>query len=169
MVPLGLNAAGAVRVGQAVGRRDRDGVRRAGWTALALGAGFTASAAVLFLVAGRTLIAAFSQDAAVLAIGPPLLAVAGLCLIFDGTQGISTGILRGLGDTRTPMLANLAGHWLVGLPLGYTACFVWGWGVRGLWLGLAAGLTVVGAALLFTWRRRAAATLPAPEEFPRAG
>jgi MATE family multidrug resistance protein len=169
MVPLGLNAAGAVRVGQAVGRRDREGVRRAGWTALALGAGFTASSAVVFLMAGQTLIAAFSQDAAVLAIGPPLLAVAGVCLIFDGTQGISTGILRGLGDTRTPMMANLAGHWLVGLPLGYTACFVWGWGVRGLWLGLAAGLTAVGAALLFTWHRRAAAALPAAQEFPRAG
>jgi MATE family multidrug resistance protein len=169
MVPLGLNAAGAVRVGQAVGRRDRDGVRRSGWTALGLGAGFTASAAVVFLVAGRALIGAFSQDAAVLAIGPPLLAVAGLCLIFDGTQGISTGILRGLGDTRTPMLVNLAGHWLVGLPLGYTACFVWGWGVRGLWLGLAAGLTAVGAALLFTWHRRSAAALPAAQEFPRAG
>jgi MATE family multidrug resistance protein len=123
----------------------------------------------VFLMAGETLIAAFSQDAAVLAIGPPLLAVAGVCLIFDGTQGISTGILRGLGDTRTPMMANLLGHWLVGLPLGYTACFVWGWGVRGLWMGLAAGLTAVGAALLFTWRRRAAAALPVAQEFPRAG
>ena len=169
MVPLGLNAAGAVRVGQAVGRRDRDGVRRAGWTALALGAGATATAAVVFLLAGRPLIGAFSHDAAVLAIGPPLLAIAGICLIFDGTQGISTGILRGLGDTRTPMLANLAGHWLVGLPLGYTACFVWGWGVRGLWMGLAAGLTAVGATLLFSWRRRSAAALPAAQESPRAG
>ena len=163
MVPLGLNAAGAVRVGQAVGRRDRDGVRRAGWTALALGAAFTATAAVVFLLAGRPLIGAFSDDATVIAIGPPLLAIAGVCLMFDGTQGISTGILRGLGDTRTPMLANLAGHWLVGLPLGYTACFVWGLGVRGLWLGLAAGLTAVGAALLVAWHRRAAGPLPAPQ------
>ena len=161
MVPLGLNAAGAVRVGQAVGRRDRDGVWRSGWTALALGAAFTASSAVVFLVAGRPLIAAFSRDATVLAIGPPLLAIAGVCLMFDGTQGISTGILRGLGDTRTPMIANFAGHWLVGLPLGYAACFWWGWGVQGLWLGLAAGLTGIGLVLLATWSRRVRRALPA--------
>jgi MATE family multidrug resistance protein len=162
MVPLGLNAAGAVRVGQAVGRRDRDGAWRAGWTALALGAAFTASSAVAFLAAGRPLIAAFSRDATVLDIGPPLLAIAGVCLMFDGTQGISTGILRGLGDTRTPMIANFAGHWLVGLPLGYAACFWWGWGVQGLWLGLAAGLTGVGVALLVTWNHRVRRALPAP-------
>jgi MATE family multidrug resistance protein len=155
MVPLGLNAAGAVRVGQAVGRHDPEGVWRAGWTALALGACFTAVSALLFLVAGRPLIAAFSRDATVLAIGPSLLAVAGVCLIFDGTQGISTGILRGLGETRIPMLTNLAGHWFVGLPLGYAACFWWGWGVQGLWLGLATGLIIVGSLLLATWNRRA--------------
>jgi MATE family multidrug resistance protein len=160
MVPLGLNAAGAVRVGQAVGRRDRDGVRRAGWTALTLSACFTASAAVVFFAAARPLIGAFSQDGTVLALGPSLLAIAGICLVFDGTQGVATGILRGLGETRIPMFANLAGHWLVGLPLGYVACFWWGWGVLGLWLGLAAGLTGVGTVLLLTWNRRARRALP---------
>jgi MATE family multidrug resistance protein len=160
MVPLGLNAAGAVRVGQAVGRRDREDVWRSGWTALALGAAFTATSAVVFLAAARPLIAAFSRDATVLAIGPSLLGIAGVCLVFDGTQGISTGILRGLGETRIPMFANFAGHWLVGLPLGYAACFWWGWGVQGLWLGLAAGLTAVGSALLATWSRRARQALP---------
>jgi MATE family multidrug resistance protein len=155
MVPLGLNAAGAVRVGQAVGRRDPEGARRAGWAALALGATFTAASALVFLVAGGPLIAAFSRDATVLSIGPSLLAIAGVCLIFDGTQAISTGILRGLGETRIPMLTNLAGHWAVGLPLGYVACFWWGWGVQGLWMGLAAGLTIVGSLLLATGARRA--------------
>jgi MATE family multidrug resistance protein len=159
MVPLGLSAAGAVRVGQAVGRRDREGVRRAGWTALALGAAFTATAAVVFLAAARPLIGAFSRDATVIALGPSLLAIAGVCLVFDGTQGVSTGILRGLGETRIPMFANLAGHWLVGLPLGYAACFWWGWGVQGLWLGLAAGLTAVGATLLATWHWNAGRAL----------
>jgi MATE family multidrug resistance protein len=154
MVPLGLNAAGAVRVGQAVGRHDPEGVRHAGWTALALGAAFTATAAIVFSVAGRLLIGAFTTDSAVMATGPLLLAIAGLCLVFDGTQGIATGLLRGLGDTRIPMLLNLAGHWGLGLPLAYVACFWWGWGVEGLWIGLSTGLVFVGTALLVTWARR---------------
>jgi MATE family multidrug resistance protein len=155
MIPLGLNSAGAVRVGHAVGRRDQPALWRAGWTALALGAAFTATSAVVFVAAGHPLIAAFSSDPSVLALGPSLLAIAGVCLIFDGTQGIATGILRGLGETRVPMVTNLAGHWAVGLPLGYVACFIWGWGVRGLWLGLATGLTIVGLTLLQVWARRA--------------
>jgi MATE family multidrug resistance protein len=154
MIPLGLNSAGAVRVGHAVGRGDQPALARAGWTALALGAAFTATAALVFVAAGRPLIAAFSDDASVLAIGPSLLGIAGVCLIFDGTQGISTGILRGLGETRIPMLANLAGHWAIGLPLGYALCFWAGWGVGGLWVGLATGLTVVGLTLLRVWIER---------------
>lgn len=153
MVPLGLNAAGAVRVGQAVGRGDAEGVRHGGWMALALGTVFTATAAVVFLVAGRWLIARFSQDDAVLAIGPSLLAIAGICLVFDGTQGIATGTLRGLGETRIPMYANLVGHWGLGLPLAYAACFWWGLGVQGLWAGLAVGLVLVGCSLLWVWAR----------------
>ena len=148
--------------GRAGGRTPGPGRRPAGgmdgarcWPAL-----FTASAAVVFLVAARPLIGAFSQDVTVLALGPSLLAIAGVCLVFDGTQGVATGILRGLGETRIPMFANFAGHWLVGLPLGYAACFWWGWGVQGLWLGLAAGLIGVGTVLLFTWNRRARSALP---------
>lgn len=154
MIPLGLNSAGAVRVGHAVGRRDHAALLRAGWTALALGATFTATSALVFVAGGRHLIGAFTADAQVLAIGPSLLGIAGVCLIFDGTQGIATGILRGLGETRIPMLVNLAGHWAVGLPLGYAACFSWGWGVRGLWLGLSTGLTIVGLTLLRVWATR---------------
>jgi MATE family multidrug resistance protein len=159
MVPLGLNAAGAVRVGHAVGRRDDAGVRRAGWTALAVGGAFTALSAVVFLVAGRWLISGFTTDEQVLALGPSLLVIAGVCLVFDGTQGIATGILRGLGETRIPMYLNLAGHWAIGLPLAYAACFWWGWGVQGLWVGLAVGLMLVGVALLWVWSRHANAAV----------
>ena len=154
MLPLGLNTAGAVRVGQAVGRHDREGAWRAGWTALALGAVLTALAATVFLSGGRLLIGAFSRVPAVLALGPSLLAVAGICLLFDGTQAIATGLLRGLGETRLPMLTSLVAYWGIGLPIGYAACFRWGWGVQGVWAGLAAALMIVGAVLLRAWQVR---------------
>jgi MATE family multidrug resistance protein len=154
MVPLGVASAGAVRVGHAVGRRDPDGAARAGWTALLYGAGFMSCAAALFLLAPRALIGAFTSDRGVLEAGVTLLSVAAVFQLFDGIQGVATGVLRGLGDTRSPMVWNFAGHWVVGLPLGYTMCFVLGLGVVGLWWGLSIGLIICGIALLTVWSRR---------------
>jgi MATE family multidrug resistance protein len=154
MVPLGVSSAGAVRVGHAVGRRDRTGALHAGWTAIGFGVAFMASAAAVFLSIPRLLIGAFTTNAAVLEIGASLLFVAAVFQLFDGLQGVATGVLRGLGDTRTPMLWNLGGHWAVGLPLGYVLCFNVGLGVIGLWWGLSSGLIICGIALLITWHRR---------------
>jgi MATE family multidrug resistance protein len=157
MVPLGIASAGAVRVGHAVGRRDPAGAARAGWTALLFGALFMSAAAAVFLFIPRVLIGAFTTDPAVVTLGVSLLFVGAVFQLFDGLQGVSTGVLRGLGDTRSPMLWNLAGHWAIGLPLGYTLCFVTGLGVIGLWWGLSAGLMICGVALLAVWSRRVAA------------
>ncbi len=76
--------------------------------------------------------------------------------LFDGLQGVSTGVLRGLGDTRTPMLTNLVGHWMLGLPVGYALCFWRRWGVIGLWMGLSVGLIAIGSTLVLAWHRRIA-------------
>jgi MATE family multidrug resistance protein len=154
MVPLGIAAAGAVRVGHAVGRRDPDGAARAGWTALLFGALFMACAAAVFLLIPGVLIGAFTRDLDVVKVGVSLLFVGAVFQMFDGIQGVATGVLRGLGDTRTPMYWNLAGHWFMGLPLGYVLCFWIGVGVVGLWWGLSAGLIICGVALLVVWARR---------------
>lgn len=154
MVPLGISSAGAVRVGHAVGRRDPEGAARAGWTALLFAVLFMSGAAAVFLAAPRALIRAFTADAGVLEVGVTLLFVAAAFQLFDGVQGVATGVLRGLGDTRTPMLWNLAGHWFIGLPLGYSLCFLLGFGVIGLWWGLSVGLVICGVALLCVWMRR---------------
>jgi MATE family multidrug resistance protein len=151
MIPLGLSSAGAVRVGHAVGANDPERAAASGWTAIGLGVLFTSASALTFLVLPRQLIGLFSRDVAVLDLGTALLYLAALFQLFDGVQGVTTGTLRGLGDTRTPMIVNLWAHWLVGLPLGASLCFVWGWGVRGLWLGLSVGLIVTGAILLRAW------------------
>lgn len=154
MVPLGLASAGAVRVGHAVGRRDSPAAAAAGWAAIAIGATFMGVAAMVFLAAPHGLASLFTRDATVIATSIALLRVAAAFQLSDGIQGVATGILRGLGDTRTPMLANIVGHWLIGLPLAAFMAFGLGWGVIGLWIGLSISLTLVGGVLIGVWRRR---------------
>jgi len=152
MIPLGLSSAGAVRVGSRLGEGRIDGARRAGWTALAVGLTVMAGTGLLFFLIPGALIGLFTHDPAVLALGGSLLFVAAVFQLFDGVQSVATGILRGLGETRAPMLTNLIGHWVIGLPLGYALCFAWGLGVIGLWWGLSAGLIVCGVVLVWVWR-----------------
>ena len=153
MVPLGISAAAAVSVGHAVGAGDPARARRAGWLALSLGTAFMLTAAVVFLVAPGPLIALYTRDAKVMAVAPGLLALAAAFQIFDGVQTVSTGALRGLGDTRVPMIANFVGYWVLGLPLGLTLCFALHWGIRGIWIGLLVALIVIASTLLRRWKR----------------
>jgi MATE family multidrug resistance protein len=154
MATYGLSSAGAVRVGHAVGRLDLMAARRSGWVALGIGAAFMAVSAVGFLTVPQSILRIFTSDARVIEAGVLLLSVAAVFQLFDGLQTVATGILRGLGDTWTPMLCNLAGHWCVGLPVGYALCFWWGWGVVGLWLGLSLGLILIGSLLVPVWHYR---------------
>jgi multidrug resistance protein, MATE family len=156
MVPLGIASAGAVRVGNRIGARDPEGARRAGWTAIGLGGVFMSATALLFVAAPRTLIGLFAPGPDVLALGASLVLIAAVFQLFDGLQAVATGALRGLGETRTPMLVNLVGHWMLGLPLGAILCFALGVGVRGLWVGLSVGLIVCGVILTWVWHRRIA-------------
>jgi MATE family multidrug resistance protein len=167
MVPLGVSAAAAVRVGQAVGRADLPAARRAGWAALAVAGGAAALTIGLFLAVPESLIRVFTDDPSVVAVGITLLAVCAVFQPFDGFQVVATGALRGVGDTRTPLLCNLAGHWRIGLPVAYILCFARGWGVVGLWVGLSAGLILIGGALVVTWhlRTRLSAARVAPVPF----
>jgi MATE family multidrug resistance protein len=157
MIPLGLSSAGAVRVGQALGRGEPSAAGHAGWTALALGAGFMACAGIVFAAVPRTLVSVFTTDPAVIATAGSLMLVAAAFQLFDGLQGVSTGAMRGTGDTHTPMVCNLVAHWCVGLPMGYLLGFGAGFGVVGLWAGLALGLAMAGIYLLAAWTRTARA------------
>jgi MATE family multidrug resistance protein len=151
MIPLGVGAAGAVRVGYWVGAREPARVAASGWTAILIGTGFMVASGLAFVLMPEELIGLFTSDTGVLRVGTALLLLAALFQLFDGFQGVVTGTLRGLGDTRTPMLANLGAHWLLGLPISYTLCFLLGWGVYGLWVGLTLGLIVVAVILLWVW------------------
>ena len=153
MVPLGLASAAAVRVGHAVGAADGRRAVQAGWTALAVGAIITGSIGVLLIVTPTPMLRVFTDDPQLLSIGVRLLSIAAVFQLFDGTQAVATGVLRGVGDTRTPMAVNVVGHWAFGLPAGWWLCFRRGWGVAGLWVGLSIGLIFVAAVLTVAWHR----------------
>jgi MATE family multidrug resistance protein len=159
MVPLGVSSAAAVRVGQAVGRRDRAGAAAAGWTALLVSGLFMGSAGLLLWIAPRALVRLFIPDAAVIASAAVLLRIAAVFQLFDGFQVTATGALRGLGDTRAPMLAHLGGYWVVGLPVAWALCFPLGYGADGIWIGLSSALILIGSALMLVWRVRSARPL----------
>jgi MATE family multidrug resistance protein len=154
MVPLGISSAAAVRVGQQLGRKDPEGARRAGWSAIILGAGFMACSGLVFVSIPSWIARLFSPDPDVIRTGARLLLVAAAFQLFDGLQTVATGALRGSGDTKTPMLANFVAYWLIGLPVGYLLCVKIGWGAVGVWIGLCGGLIIIGSALLLTWHRR---------------
>jgi MATE family multidrug resistance protein len=153
MVPLGISSAAAVRVGQAVGRKSPQGIAVSGWTALLLGAGFMSAAGLALAFVPRWIARLYTPEAAVIAASSALLRIAALFEIFDGLQVVATGALRGLGDTRTPALAHLAGYWLIGMPVAYVLCFSYGWGVTGIWVGLTSALILIGLILLVAWHR----------------
>jgi multidrug resistance protein, MATE family len=155
MIPLGISSAAAVRVGHALGRGDPAAAARSGWTALGLGAVAMSAAAIVLLTVPRWIARIFTVDAGVIASAVVLLRVAAFFQLFDGLQVVATGALRGVGDTRMPMLSHFAGYWLIGLPVGSVLCFRYGLGAAGLWAGLSLGLILIGIALALWWWRTA--------------
>lgn len=153
MMPLGISSAAAVRVGSALGHGDLKAAARAGWTALGLGVALMSVAAMVLLVFPHWIAEGFTVDSAVIGSAVALLRVAAFFQLFDGMQVVATGALRGVGDTRVPMLAHLGGYWLVGLPVGAVLAFHSGLGAVGLWVGLSTGLILIGAALALWWWR----------------
>ncbi|CUA89363.1 putative efflux protein, MATE family [Chelatococcus sambhunathii] len=159
MVPLGIGQAVTVRVGRAFGAEDRQGVRVAGWTGFVMAIAFMATMAFFMLVTPQLLVSAFldvraPENTEVVALAVSFLALAGLFQIFDGAQAVGAGMLRGLQDTRVPMVYAALGYWGIGLPLGAALAFRGGLDGVGIWIGLAAGLAVVAALMLVRWLRR---------------
>jgi multidrug resistance protein, MATE family len=156
MVPVGIGAAAAVRVGRAVGKADAAGARLAGFLSIGVGAAFMLLAAAAFLLAPRLLAGVVTTEVAVIEAVVPLLMVAAVFQLSDGVQAVAAGALRGAGDTRFALLATLAGHYLVGLPIGVLLAFWLELGAVGLWWGLVAGLTAVALALGIRFARLSA-------------
>jgi MATE family multidrug resistance protein len=154
MVPLGVSSAAAVVVGHAVGRGDAGGVHRSTITALGVGAAFMLLMAALLVTAPEFLAGIYTRDVAVLQLAALLLPIAGVFQVFDGLQVVAIGLLRGLGDTRVPMIVNIVGFWCIGIPVSLWLGFVLDLGAVGLWWGLVVGLVIVAVVLIVRVRQR---------------
>ena len=160
MVPWGLAQATTVRVGRHLGEGDRDAITRAGWISWVAGVSFMAVMAAVIWSFPRPLITLFLDDipanAEVIRLGVAFLALAAIFQIVDGAQVVGAGMLRGLHDTRVPMLFTFVGYWGIGIGIGAWLAFARGWDGVGLWTGLAIGLAVVSVLMLWRWTRREA-------------
>lgn len=150
---VGIGSATSVRVGHAIGAGDRALARVRGDAGLVVGLVGMGAFAVTFVALPRVLASGFTADLGVIAATVPLLQIAALFQLFDGTQAIAAGALRGLGDTRATLVGNLIGHYAIGLPISLGLCFGAALGAPGLWWGLSAGL--VGTAIYLVVRFQA--------------
>ena len=159
MVPLGLSQAVTVRVGLAFGRGDRAAIARAGWTSFVIGTGFMTAMALVMWSFPHSLVHLFMDEsdpanAPVIPLAVAFLGIAALFQIVDGAQAVGAGMLRGLHDTRVPMIYAACGYWLIGLAVGVLLAFPMGWQGVGIWVGLAVGLAVVAVLMVARWLRR---------------
>jgi multidrug resistance protein, MATE family len=150
MTTSGLGAAATIRVGIFYGQRDRENVRRAGFTLIGLGLFIMLLWAILFVVGKHFLPALYIDDSLVLKTVMPLMIIAAFFQLSDGTQVVCAGALRGLQDVKIPSLLIFVAYWVIALPIGYTLAFKFGYGAEGIWYGLLIGLTLTASAMV--WR-----------------
>ncbi|MCW9066793.1 MAG: MATE family efflux transporter, partial [Ignavibacteriaceae bacterium] len=150
MAVLGISVAGSIRVGNAVGMKDIQETRRAGFTASLLGASTMLVSGIVFILFRNFLPTLYVNDQEVISYASSLLIIAALFQISDGTQAVGIGILRGLTDVKIPTAITFVAYWIVGLPVGYLLGFTYKMGVQGVWYGLLIALTT--SAILLTIR-----------------
>lgn len=152
MVPLGFSGAAAAVVGRAIGRGDLATAKRDAAAAIVCAVLFMSVSAAVFLTVPEFLATRYTREAATVAVAVSLIPIAGVFQVFDGTQAVTSGVLRGTGDTRIPAILHMVAFWGIGVPLGAALGFLTPLRERGLWWGLTAGLAA--AAVLQTWRVR---------------
>ena len=158
-VPFGIGQAATIRVGYFYGAGDRAGIARAGWAAMGVSLAFMIFTAGAMLLAPRAILSLYvdpdaARNAAMVGFALQYMVIAAAFQLFDGTQAVALGALRGLQDTRTPMAIAMFGYWVVGLATSLWFGFWTPLAGQGVWLGLAVGLVVVAALLTLRWSRR---------------
>jgi MATE family multidrug resistance protein len=146
MLPSGVGVAAATRVGNLVGAGLPWG--RSAAIAIGLGAAIVAVPAIAFLLLPKALAGIYTSDVTVVGVAAAIIPLAGAFQLFDGTQAVAFGVLRGAGDLKVPAIVNVLGYWLFGLPIGWVLAFPAGGGARGVWAGLVLGLAAVALLLV---------------------
>jgi len=150
MVVLGISSAATIRVGNALGRKDYPNVKRAGFSAIFLGAGFMSLTGLTFIIFHKFLPTLYIEDVSVINLASSLIIIAALFQLSDGIQAVGIGVLKGLTDVKLPMFITLLAYWIIALPVGYLLAFKMNYDIIGIWIGLFLGLTI--AATLFVVR-----------------
>jgi MATE family multidrug resistance protein len=164
MVPLGLSIGASIRVGNLIGAGRAHDAQHTAWLAIGLGASVMACFGLNFLIFRAPILGVYTSDAAVHAVAASILPIAAAFQVFDGTQSVCCGVLRGMGRTTPAAVANFLGYWLLSLPVGGWFALQTEAGIRGLWWGFACGLLVVAISLVAWISARGPATLArAPE------
>ena len=154
MMPLGISQAAVTRVGNLLGAGDREGAQRAAAVAMAFGGGVMAVAAIVFVVGRSLLPRIYTGEVDAIVAAAAVLPIAAAFQVFDGVQVVGCGVLRGMGHTRPAAIFNFIGYWVVGLPLGAALALRLGFGLPGIWWGLATGLLLVASSLVAYIARR---------------
>jgi MATE family multidrug resistance protein len=155
MIPFGISLAATVRVGHAVGRRDPAGTRRAGFAALALGAAVMTGVTLVIVALRHRIPPLFLADTAspdVVGLAAALLVIGATFFVSDGIQGIAAGALRGLNDTRIPMLFSALSFWAIGFASSYVLAFPLGLDTDGIWIGFSLGVTSYALLLVLRFQ-----------------
>lgn len=147
MVPLGIAQGTAVRVGNLIGAGQPKRARVASWVGIAGGAGIMTLSACAFVLLRELLPRAYTPDPAVIALAASVLPIAAAFQVFDGTQVVACGVLRGIGRPRPALILNFIGYWILALPIGIWLALKTSAGLAGLWWGLAGGLFLVAIGL----------------------
>jgi MATE family multidrug resistance protein len=150
MCALGVSAAGSIRVGNAVGRKNIEETRRAGFTAIIISGSIMGAFGIIFIIFRNILPAFYIDNPQVISFAASILIVAAIFQVFDGVQAVGIGILRGLTDVKGPTLITFIAYWVLALPIGYILGFTFDYGIVGVWIGLLLGLAA--SATLLTLR-----------------
>jgi MATE family multidrug resistance protein len=154
MFALGISSAASIRVGNAVGRKDIRGTRMAGFSAIILSCSVMGTFGIIFVILRYYLPSLYIDDNAVIKVAASLLIIAALFQLSDGAQAVGIGALRGIADTRIPMMITFFAYWIIGLPGGYLLGFTFGFGVQGVWIALLSALTASAALLTLRFNQK---------------